>query len=133
MREGLLGNAIEDMDNDDSELGFWANFHSGGGGGGGSGGGLGLGVDGEQADEKHINEMFGELNKTSEDFLLWMNDAKTRRADGASGSHELKVDVNLNLGLGGEPSSSTAMTATGRDSSDRDSQNKRPKVHSFSL
>ncbi|XP_057799893.1 F-box/LRR-repeat protein 15-like [Salvia miltiorrhiza] len=133
MRESLLGNAIEDMDDNDSELGFWANFHNGGG----SGSGLGLRVDGERADEEETNEMFdldGESSKKSEDFLLWLNDVKTRgAADGASGSQELKVDVNLNLGLGGEPSSSTAMVATGRDSSDRDSQNKRPKVHSFSL
>ncbi|XP_047967002.1 F-box/LRR-repeat protein 15-like isoform X1 [Salvia hispanica] len=128
----LLGNAIEDMDNDDSELGFWANFHDDGGSGGR---GSGLRVDGERANEE-TTEMFDlddESNKKSEHFPLWLNEVKTRRADGASGSQELKVDVNLNLGLGGDPSSSTAMIATGRDSSDRDLQNKRPKVHSFSL
>lgn len=132
MREGRLGNVIEEMDSDDSELGFWANLRNGGVGGSG----LGVGVDGERGNEDVTNEMFnrdGEMNQESENFLLWMNDVKTRRADGASGSEEIKVDVNLNLGLGGEPSSSTSMIATGRDTPGRDSQNKRPKVHSFTL
>lgn len=133
MRE--LGNVTEEMDNDDSELGFWANLRNGGGGGSGLGP-LGLGVDGERGNANEGNEMLphdGEMNQESENFLLRLNDVMTRRADGASGSEEMKVDVNLNLGLGGEPSSSTSMIATGRDSSGRDSQNKRPKVHSFSL
>ncbi|XP_042003043.1 F-box/LRR-repeat protein 15-like [Salvia splendens] len=132
MMEGFSGKAIEDMDNDDPESGFWANFHNGGGGGSG----LGLQVDGELANAMETDEMFdlgGESGERSEDFLLWLNERKGRQDDDASGSQELKVDVNLNLGLGGESSSSTAMDAMRRESSDRDSQNKRPKVHSFSL
>lgn len=134
MRESVLGNEIDEMDNDDSELGFWANFYNGVGGGGVSG--LGLEVGGERANEEEEIERFvldGAINQKSEDFLMWHNIVRTRRADGASGSQEMNVEVNLNLGLGGEPSSSTSMIATGRDSADGDSQNKRPKVHSFSL
>lgn len=135
MRDGVLGNEIEEMDNDDSDLGFWATFQNVGGGGEGEG--LGLQVTGEGANEKETNGRFdfdGEFNEKSEDFLLWLNDVRTRCADGDSESQGLKVDVNLNLGLGGEPSSSTSsMIATGRESCNRDSQNKRPKVDSFSL
>lgn len=122
------------MENDDSESGFWADFDNGGGGGGE----LGLEVDAELANAMETDEMFdlgGESGERSEDFLLWLNERKGRQDDGASGSQELKLDVNLNLGLGGESSSSTsaAMDAVRRESSDRDSQSKRPKVHSFSL
>lgn len=139
MRESLLGNEIGEMDNDDSELGFWANFYNGAVGGGVRG--LGLVLGGERANEREANEreanqryvLDGEINQEIEDFLVWHNNVRTRRADGASGSQEMNLEVNLNLGLGGEPSSSTSMIATGRDSSDGDSQKKRPKVHSFSL
>ncbi|KAI3767067.1 hypothetical protein L2E82_17149 [Cichorium intybus] len=42
-------------------------------------------------------------------------------------------DVNLNLSLGGEPSSSSAMAVLERDGLDRDSHNKRHKVHYLAL
>lgn len=132
MREGVLGNEINEMDGDDSDLGFWANFENGGGREG-----LGVQATDERVHENEANERLdfdGEFREKGEDFLLWSNDNRARSADGASGSQGLKVDVNLKLGLGGEPSSSTStMMATGRETADRDSQNKRPKVHSFSL
>lgn len=43
------------------------------------------------------------------------------------------VDVNLNLSLGGEPSSSSAVVVLERDGLDRDSHSKRHKVHSLAL
>lgn len=132
MREGALGNEIDEMDGDDSDLGFWATFQNVGGREG-----LGVQATDERVHENEANGRFdfdGEFHEKGEDFLLWLNDNRARCADGASGSQGLKVDVNLNLGLGGEPSSSTSsMMATGREMADRDPQNKRPKVHSFSL
>ncbi|KAL8501875.1 hypothetical protein ACS0TY_021114 [Phlomoides rotata] len=131
MREGVLGNEIDEMDGEGSDLGFWDTYQNFGGREG-----LGEQATDERVHENEGNERFhvdGELHEKGEDFLLWLNDNKSRCADGASGSQGLKVDVNLNLGLGGEPSSSTSsMMATGRET-DRDLQNKRPKVHSFSL
>lgn len=44
-------------------------------------------------------------------------------------SGERMLDVNLNLGLSGEASSSTLL----KEDSDRDTWSKRPKVNSFSL
>ncbi|KAG9157052.1 hypothetical protein Leryth_009096 [Lithospermum erythrorhizon] len=53
---------------------------------------------------------------------------------GGSGSHSGLLDVNLNLGLSEEASTSAASAAVPqREDFDHDSQNKRPKVHSFSL
>ncbi|KAA8546239.1 hypothetical protein F0562_003022 [Nyssa sinensis] len=49
----------------------------------------------------------------------------------ASTSGHGMMEVNLSLGLGEDPSSSSA--ALGSEKCDRDSYNKRPKVHSFSL
>ncbi|XP_028076765.1 F-box/LRR-repeat protein 15-like isoform X1 [Camellia sinensis] len=49
----------------------------------------------------------------------------------ASTSVQGAMDVDLNLGLSEDPSSSSA--ALDREETDRDSHNKRPKVHSFSL
>ncbi|KAM7510742.1 hypothetical protein LguiB_009617 [Lonicera macranthoides] len=58
--------------------------------------------------------------------LRWFNE------NGVNSSGEGLMEVNLNLGLGEEkPSSSSA--APFWDNCDRDSQNKRPKVHSLSL
>ncbi|EYU20299.1 hypothetical protein ABFS82_01G007800 [Erythranthe guttata] len=118
------------MDSDDSELGL------------GGAGELGLQISVENAKGKDKNENSdsdGEFDDKSEDLLPWMiNDVRSRCVDnGGSGSHEVKMDVNLNLRLSGEPSSSNSSNiATETENFDRfdhDMQNKRPKVHSFSL
>lgn len=49
------------------------------------------------------------------------------------GSSRSTAEVDLNLSLGGESSSSTAVPVVGRDDVDRDSYSKRPKVHSLAL
>ncbi|PIN09226.1 Leucine rich repeat protein [Handroanthus impetiginosus] len=136
MWEGVLGNESEEMENDDSELGFWPTFHNVGAGSDVEE--LGLQVSGERADRMEQDEIFNgneEFNEASEHFLRLIRDAGERcAATRGSGSQGGNVDVNLNLGLGGEPSSSSSSIVTaGRENCDRDTQNKRPKVHSFSL
>ncbi|KAL6534054.1 F-box/LRR-repeat protein 15 [Orobanche hederae] len=133
MREGELGNQSEEMENDDSELGFEADFHNVCGDGEEEE--LGLPASDQSAIGRDKNESFGldsETNGKSNEVFQWVSDLRSRcAASGGSGSQGVKVDVNLNLGLVGEPSSSTS--AMRRENCDRDIQNKRPKVHSFSL
>ncbi|KAG8381763.1 hypothetical protein BUALT_Bualt05G0006400 [Buddleja alternifolia] len=137
MREGFLGNESEEMENDDSELGFWSTVHNVGAGDGGEG--LRVQVVDEKGSrgESHKRVDYGgELNEKSANFLGRINDVESRFAasSSSSGSQGMKVDVNLNLGLGGEASSSLSPTiAAVRENPDCDAQNKRPKVHSFSL
>ncbi|KAL0330505.1 UNVERIFIED_CONTAM: F-box/LRR-repeat protein 15 [Sesamum radiatum] len=121
------------METDDSELGFWSTFHNVGGGGA-EGERLRLQGSGERANGNERNEGFGvDFNQKSENFLQWIIGSR-HSASGGSGSQGVNVDVNLNLGLGGESSCSSSSTiATGRENCDRDIQNKRPKIHSFSL
>ncbi|KAL0394229.1 UNVERIFIED_CONTAM: F-box/LRR-repeat protein 15 [Sesamum latifolium] len=117
MRKDIWGTEAEEMETDDSELGFWSTFHNVGGGGA-EGRGFGVDVD---------------FNEKSENFLQWIIGSR-HSASGGNGSQGVNLDVNLNLGLGGESScSSSSMIATGRENCNRDIQNKRPKVHSFSL
>ncbi|KAG8375758.1 hypothetical protein BUALT_Bualt10G0133600 [Buddleja alternifolia] len=130
MREDM-GNESEEMENEDSELGFWETFHNGGGGGRE---GLGLQVSGERASGIE-NERFnfdGEFDEKNGDFFRWINEESRYAGSRGSGSQGVKVDVSLNLGLGAA-SSSSSMIATGGENYDRDTQIKRPKVHSFSL
>ncbi|EYU32324.1 hypothetical protein MIMGU_mgv1a000960mg [Erythranthe guttata] len=127
-REGILGNESEEMEQDDlnlrgaerKELGLQA-------------------LDGSAGAK---NKIFDFDDDKSKDLLRWIKTDVESRHDAAGGSGSrgvevdanVEVDVNLNLGLGGEPSSSsTTAVATERDNGDRDMQNKRPKVHSFSL
>ncbi|KAI3454180.1 hypothetical protein Pfo_010843 [Paulownia fortunei] len=133
MREGILGNESEEMENDDSELGFWEAFDNVGGGGEGEE--LGLQVSDGRANRRENSKRFDFDGEKSKDFLGWINDVESKCATtGGSGSQGVKVDVNLNLGLGGEPSSSSSTTiGMGRENCSRDTQNKRPKVHSLSL
>lgn len=58
---------------------------------------------------------------------------KFRLQPGEGTSRGSNVDVNLNLSLGGDPSSSSAAAVLERDGLDRDSHSKRPKVHSLAL
>lgn len=125
-RVSILANESEEMESDDdSGLGLSEAFHNFGGGR----------VD-ERANERVKDEMFefeGDIGETSEDFLHRINNAESTSA-GGSGVQRTNVDVNLNLGLGGEASSSSLLGVNaGRENCDRDTQNKRPKVHSFSL
>ncbi|KAL2237229.1 F-box/LRR-repeat protein 15-like isoform X2 [Sesamum indicum] len=135
MRKDIWGTEPEEMETDDSELGFWPTFHNVGGGGA-EGEGLRLQASGERANGNERNEGFGvdvDFNEKSDNFLQWIIGSR-HSASGGSGSQGVNLDVNLNLGLGGESScSSSSMIATGRENCDRDIQNKRPKVHSFSL
>ncbi|KAL8054440.1 hypothetical protein ABFX02_05G137500 [Erythranthe guttata] len=137
-REGILGNESEEMEQDDLNLRVWET--------------VGDVVEGAERKELGLqardgsagakNKSFDFDDDKSKDLLGWIkNDVESRHdAAGGSGSRgvevdaNVEVDVNLNLGLGGEPSSSsTTAVATERDNGDRDMQNKRPKVHSFSL
>ncbi|KAL6556702.1 hypothetical protein OROGR_005990 [Orobanche gracilis] len=131
MREGELGNQSEEMENDDSELGFEADFHNVCGDGEDEE--LGPPESDQNAIGRDKNESFGlDSNGKSNEVFQWVTDLRSRfAASGGSGSQGVKVDVNLNLGLVGEPSSSTSSVR--RENCDRDTQNKRPKVHSFSL
>ncbi|KAL0311817.1 UNVERIFIED_CONTAM: F-box/LRR-repeat protein 15 [Sesamum radiatum] len=135
MRKDIWGTEAEEMETDDSELGFWSTFHNVGGGVA-EGERLRLQRGGERANGNERNEGFGvdaDFNEKSENFLQWIIGSR-HSASGGSGSQGVNVDVNLNLGLGGESScASSSMIATGRENCDRDIQNKRPKVHSFSL
>lgn len=129
MSEGNLGN--EDMENDDVPLppqGFELGFPLG-----------------RMKEEELISQPGGVIIGESQDLgtgrgsngggfggtvgsLRWFNE------NGVSSSGEGLMEVNLNLGLGEEkPSSSTSSATPFWDNCDRDSQNKRPKVHSLSL
>ncbi|KAK4490917.1 hypothetical protein RD792_001636 [Penstemon davidsonii] len=125
------------MENDDSALGFWANFQNVSGGVEGEG--SGLQVNYERANGRDNSGRFGfggEFDEKSEYLLQCVNDVESKcAASGGSESQGVKVDVNLNLGLGGEPSSSSSSSkiAIGRENCDYDIQNKRLKVHSLSL
>lgn len=134
MKEGILGNDSEEMENDDCKLGFWETCDSVGG----EGKELGLQVNDERANRRENNKRFESFDfdgEKSQDLLRRINDVESRCATtGGGGNQGLKVDVNLNLGLGGEPSSSTSTEiGMGRENCIGDTQNKRPKVHSFSL
>ncbi|KAL2545110.1 F-box/LRR-repeat protein 15 [Forsythia ovata] len=137
MREGILGNGSEKVENDESELVFWEPFGDGSGGGGGDRPGLGFHAGDERVHAAENNENFyfnQEFEKKSEDFLMWIDDLGSSSTGGGRGSRGVKVDVNLNLGLGAESSTSSASTMMqGREDRNGDSQNKRPKVHSLSL
>ncbi|GER51655.1 F-box/LRR-repeat protein [Striga asiatica] len=109
-----FGDIGDDDDDDDFELLFF--------GGGASGS--------RSRNEKTdlAAEICGGSNKISQ----WINDMKSKYADSSiNGSRGANVDVNLNSGLAAESSSSTSSVA--RENNDRDTQNKRPKVHSSSL
>ncbi|XP_027080885.2 F-box/LRR-repeat protein 15 [Coffea arabica] len=146
MSEGILGNVIDgggeaapsaaaagggggndDMENDESE-GFGLGLHSWGGTGAGvvaggangdGGGGLSDGGNGDLE-----NEGFFEV-------VNWRHFDQLEKDSCKKGIKE----VNLQLGLSDEPSSSSALfsAALDRENCDRDSHNKRPKVQSFSL
>ncbi|KAK4487482.1 hypothetical protein RD792_005877 [Penstemon davidsonii] len=123
------------MENDNSELGFWETFPNVGDNAEEEG--LGSPESDTAANGRENNERIGfdgDFNEKSEDLLQRINPVESRCvASGGSGSQGMKVDVCLNLRLGGDPSSSSSTNAMGRDNFDRDSQSKRPKVHSFSL
>ncbi|KAK6129559.1 hypothetical protein DH2020_036717 [Rehmannia glutinosa] len=119
-REDILWNESEEMENDDLELGFLENFDNVGSDGEGEE--LGLQV-GERGNGRENNERFdfnGENRRQNRnwydsddendmDLVGWVSDVEAMCATtGASGSQGVKVDVNLNLGWGGEPSSSSA-------------------------
>ncbi|KAK4412694.1 F-box/LRR-repeat protein 15 [Sesamum alatum] len=136
MRKDIWGTEAEEMETDDAELGFWSTFHNVGGRGA-QAERLRLQGSGEGPNGNERNEGLGvdvDFNDNSDNFLQWIIGSR-HSGSGGSGSQRVNVDVNLNLGLGGEPScsSSSSMIATGRENCDRDVQNKRPKVHSFSL
>lgn len=137
MREGILGTGSKDAENDESELVFWEPFGDGSSGGGDDRPGLGFQVDDERVNATDNNENFNfniEFEKKSEDLLRWIDDLGSSSTGGGRESQGLNVDVNLNLGLGAEASSSLSSTVVqGREDRSRDSQNKRPKVHSLSL
>ncbi|KAL0407656.1 UNVERIFIED_CONTAM: F-box/LRR-repeat protein 15 [Sesamum radiatum] len=131
MKEGILGNDSEEMENDDSKLGFWEAFDNVGG----EGKEFGSQVNDERANRRENSKSFDFDGEKSQDLLQQINDVESRcPTTGGSEIQGLKVDVNLNLGLGDEPSSSTSTAiAMGRENCLGDTQNKRPKVHSFSL
>ncbi|KAK4401255.1 F-box/LRR-repeat protein 15 [Sesamum angolense] len=131
MKEGILGNEGEEMENNDSKLGFWEAFDNVGG----EGNEFGSQVNDERAHRRENNKRFDFDGEKSHDLLQRITDVESRcPTTGGSEIQGLKVDVNLNLGLGDEPSSSTSTAiAMGRENCLGDTQNKRPKVHSFSL
>ncbi|KAL0327446.1 UNVERIFIED_CONTAM: hypothetical protein Sangu_1822600 [Sesamum angustifolium] len=131
MKEGILGNEGEEMENNDSKLGFWEAFDNVGG----EGNEFGSQVNDERAHRRENIKRFDFDGEKSHDLLQRTTDVESRcPTTGGSEIQGLKVDVNLNLGLGDEPSSSTSTAiAMGRENCLGDTQNKRPKVHSFSL
>lgn len=144
MSEGILGNVIDgggeaaasssaaavanddDMENDESE-GFGLGLHSWGDAGAGAGAGAdedaGGGLGGVGNEDLENEGFFEDVN--------WMYFDQLEKDRCKKGMKE----VNLQLGLSDEPSSSSALfsAALDRESCDRDSHNKRPKVQSFSL
>ncbi|KAL6965731.1 F-box/LRR-repeat protein 15 [Sarracenia purpurea var. burkii] len=124
MREGDFQNEseakAEDIENDDSEP-FLLEFAVGG-----------LDELHSQAVEtgRNLPEREDVAAKTGGGFAFTIG--STRGFDHfASSSDQGVMEVNLSLGLGEEPSSSSV--ALDREECDRDSHNKRPKMHSFSL
>nr|GLL41971.1 F-box/LRR-repeat protein 15 [Ipomoea trifida] len=124
MREDISGTASEEMENDEPQ-----NF------------GLGFPWDGQLDAEMELWSQAAEDNAYRNDRLGRDIAFGNLQFEGANGSlqgfHHLAsssssghsaMEVNLNLSLSEEPSSSTALK---QDNSD--SHNKRPKVHSFSL
>ncbi|CAA3012413.1 F-box LRR-repeat 15 [Olea europaea subsp. europaea] len=138
MREGILENGSEEVENDGSELVSWEPLGNGSvAGAGGDRPGLGFQLGDERVNvmENNVNFYFNqEFDEKSEDFLKWIDDLGSSSTGGGRGSQGVKVDVELNLGLGAESSSSSSsMMVPWREDRSRDSQNKRPKVHSLSL
>lgn len=132
MEEGVLGKESEGLENDDLKLRFWETFNNVVGVGEGEE--LGPQVRDEKANYRKNTKRFNFDGEKSEDLLGCIKDVEPRCAITGGGSQGVKVDVNLNLGLGGEPSTSSSSTiAVGRENCNNDRQNKRPKVHSFSL
>ncbi|XAR57573.1 hypothetical protein NMG60_11025761 [Bertholletia excelsa] len=124
MREGILGNEseakTEDMENDESD-GFLLGFSLG------------------SLDELHPqvadtgrdhDDREGADTRAGSGFAFMVGSSRGFDQLASTSSHGV-MDVNLSLGLGEEPLSSPA--APDREECDRDSHNKRPKVHSFSL
>nr|GMC51313.1 F-box/LRR-repeat protein 15 [Ipomoea batatas] len=124
MREDISGTASEEMENDEPQ-----NF------------GLGFPWDGQLDAEMELWSQAAEDNAYRNDRLGRDMAFGNLQFEGTNGSlqgfHHLAsssssghsaMEVNLNLSLSEEPSSSTALK---QDNSD--SHNKRPKVHSFSL
>ncbi|KAD3068194.1 hypothetical protein E3N88_36074 [Mikania micrantha] len=86
-----------------------------------------LDCDQDESKETGNGERLGSGNPRDEDDGI-----KFRLQVGEDTSNST-TEVNLNLSLGGESSSSTAVPVLGRDGVDRDSHSKRPKVHSLAL
>ncbi|XP_024965033.1 F-box/LRR-repeat protein 15-like [Cynara cardunculus var. scolymus] len=91
-----------------------------------------LDCDEAKSEEIGNDEELGSGNPMDEDdgakFRLQLGEGTSKTS--AEGS---TVEVNLNLSLGGEPSSSSAVAVLERDGLDRDTHSKRPKVHSLAL
>lgn len=108
MREGILRNESEgkseDMENDEEGLGFL--------------------MERDKVGERLQSQLSEERRVSLE------GDGSTYGFASSSGQGNGKV-INLNLGLGEEPPTSSA--AAEREGCARDSHSKRPKVHSFSL
>ncbi|KAL3646014.1 F-box/LRR-repeat protein 15 [Castilleja foliolosa] len=106
MREGNLGNQSNEMESNDSELGFQRPDETG--------------------NWTDNNMMIEFDDETSDDITSWVNAVPVQRGCDTNvgiGSQRVEKEVNLNLGLGGDPSSSSSANCN------RDSQNKRPKIH----
>ncbi|KAJ0749277.1 putative F-box domain, leucine-rich repeat domain superfamily, F-box-like domain superfamily [Helianthus annuus] len=78
---------------------------------------------------------FGEEEEEEEEFRSreMMRDEDDEMKLLGEGCSRTTAEVDLNLSLGGESESSAAVAAIERDDVDRDSQSKRPKVHSLAL
>lgn len=138
MSGGILENVIEggegdDMENDESE-GFGVGLKSLG-----NGGDEGLGLESEV-----VGDVKGDDGREDEGLVNMGNGDEGDVRDGnslcfdqlESGSCGEMSEVNLQLGLGDEPSSSSSVllgASLDRENCDRDLQNKRPKVQPFSL
>uniref|UniRef100_A0A5B6YK04 Putative F-box/LRR-repeat protein 15 n=1 Tax=Davidia involucrata TaxID=16924 RepID=A0A5B6YK04_DAVIN len=128
MREGILGNdskgKSEDMENDESDA-LKLRFS------------LGRPVDNEELQpqegdgRKDLVEIESAPDGGVGDGFAGVGSSWCFDQFASSSGHGM-MDINLSLGLGKEPSSSSA-AALDREKCDRNSCNKRPKVHSFSL
>ncbi|KAI5669615.1 hypothetical protein M9H77_19468 [Catharanthus roseus] len=102
--------------------------------------GVGLGSRSQLSDTRHDvagNEGLGNRNGNGnqDEAEVKTGDVQHFHQSGSTPSQGI-MELNLHLGLRDEPSSSSSSlisTALDRDKCDRDLQNKRPKVHSFSL
>ncbi|GFQ03930.1 F-box/LRR-repeat protein 15 [Phtheirospermum japonicum] len=112
MSEGNLGkNQSQEMENNDLELGFRETVEE-----------LGFQRPDETGNGRENNTMIDFDGETGEDLMTWVNDVED-----TSESQGVKAGVNLNLGLGGDPPSSSSATC------ERDTHNKQPKTHFLAL